>query len=377
MGARIGGGDTTKMLTRIGVLRSIGDAGVAAFRAIRGAALSAVTLATIAAGAPACAADPTSSDFSFLVIGDTPYSSQDEAMLARALPTIREAAYPFIVHIGDYKGGGQQCLDKFDDRMAALIEDLSPTPVFYTPGDNEWTDCDRHVDPETGEKYSDLARLEKIRLRFFETPPAGGDAFDYRRQRAQKENASWTHGGVRFVNLHVTGTNNGRDWVTVDSLTEADLAADRRDAANLEWLTKTFRAARIEGARAIVISMQADVTDIVDKPEDVMCVDAAPSDEHPCDAFTDLRRALRDEAIVFGGPVLLIHGDTAPFTLNQDMAGEDAPNLWRLNATGDAGRNALGARYGVRDVTEVTVTADRRAPFSARGLTTGRRPKKN
>jgi hypothetical protein len=93
-----------------------------------------------------------------------------------------------------------------------------------------------------------------------------------------------------------------------------------------------------------------------------------------CDAFIDLRKAIRDAAIAFGKPTLVIHGDTAPFTLNQDFAGDEAPALWRLNAAGDAGTGITGQFYGTRDVTVVMVNAKSAKPFAARGLVTGKTP---
>lgn len=316
----------------------------------------------------------TGAGFSFIVMGDTPYASADEDMLREAVPAIKDGGFPFAIHVGDYKGGGQQCLQKFDDRFAQLIADLAPVPLFYTPGDNEWTDCDRHTDPETGEKYSDLQRLSIVRQRFAEGEPANGESLVYRRQPALAENATWVFNDVRFLTLHVTGTNNGRDWVTVDALADADAEADRRDGANLAWLAEGFAAAGAENAKAMVIAFQADVTDIGDKPENVMCDGAADSNRHPCDAFTDLRFAIRDAATAFKKPVLVIHGDTAPFTLNQAFAGEEAPNLWRLNAAGDAGTSRLGQRYGVRDVVSVTFNPEAGQPFAARGLLTSAMP---
>ncbi len=253
---------------------------------------------------------------------------------------------------------------------------LAPRPVFYTPGDNEWTDCDRFVDEATGVRYSDLDRLARVRALFFAEPVAAPEALAYRRQEAQPENATWTHGNVRFLTLHVVGTNNGRDWVTGDPLERAREAVAARDAANLAWLADGFEAAAKDRSAAVIIAMQADMTDVKDKPEDEMCTDVASSDDHPCDAFVALRRALADNARGFAGPVLLIHGDTAPFTLNQKIAGEEAKNLWRLNAAGDAGVGRTGFPYGVRDATLVTFDPSVDKPFSARGLVTGKQPKR-
>ena len=310
------------------------------------------------------AADP--SPLEFVVIGDAPYDELDEIMLRKAVKRINGADYPFVIHVGDYKGGRAPCLDVHDEAMATLIESLQPTPVFYTPGDNEWTDCDRHIDPATGERVSDLDRLAKVRGLFAVGTPAGAEAFDYRRQEIMAENATWRHRDVRFVTIHVTGTNNGRDWVAGDDLIAARIAVAARDAANLEWLSAGFAAAKEEGAKALVIAMQGDPTNVKSKPADVMCDTVAPSNKHPCDGFADLRAAIAAGAEAFGAPVLLIHGDTAPFTLNQRLSGEEADNLWRLNAAGD---------IAVRDVTLVQVSPASATPFGARGLLTGRSPK--
>ena len=308
---------------------------------------------------------------SFVVFGDTPYGDVDYPMLEKAVSATHSLDVPFVIHVGDYKGGGAPCTPDHDAFHLSLIASLQPMPVFYTPGDNEWTDCDRFKDKATGKRTSDLDRLEIVREMFFAEPVVVPVAFSYKRQPELVENASWVFDDVQFITLHVTGTNNGRDWVTGDPLERAQAAVDQRDGANRDWLAQTFDAAMAAGARAVVIAMQADMTDIEDKPDDVMCADVAPSDKHPCDGFTVLRAQIRDLAIEFGKPVLVIHGDTAPFTLNQEFSGEEAPNLWRLNAAGDAGIGRTGFPYGKRDVTLVTIDLEAEEVFSARGLLTG------
>lgn len=326
---------------------------------------------------PASSADA----FSFIVVGDTPNGPEDEAMLAEAVPLIKASRTPFVIHLGDYKSGGASCTDDHDAAFATLIEDLKPIPVFYTPGDNEWTDCDRNINEDTGRYYSDLDRLERVRTLFFSEPPGAPDAMQYRRQEAQVENATWTHDGVRFATVHVVGTNNGRNWVVGDSLLRAAEAVAARDAANLDWVEQVFRAARGENARAVIIAMQATPVQVWEPNRDISCnspdVDPIKADGNEvCDGFFDLRVRLRNEALDFGGPVLVVHGDTAPFTLNQDFLGEDAPNLWRFNAAGDAGIGRTGLPYGLRDVSFVTVDPSARAPFSAVALLSGKKPKK-
>jgi hypothetical protein len=315
-------------------------------------------------------AGDASAAFSFILIGDTPYASEDTEMLAKALPLVKVGAFPFIIHVGDYKGGRAPCTRVHDDRQAELIALLAPTPVFYTPGDNEWTDCDRNIDSATGKPYSDLARLAMIRERFFSAPVAAPQSFEVERQSTQPENQTWRYRGVRFATVHVVGTANGRDWVTGDAPAAALSAVNDRDARNFEWMTHVIAKAEGEDASAIVIAMQADMTDLRGKQQGLGC-SSVSQNEGRCDAFVAYRRALHDAAIKTGKPLLLIHGDTAPFTLDQSFAGEEAPTLWRLNAAGDAGTGVTGFSYGVRDLTLVSVDFNASAPFSAKAFLSG------
>ncbi len=335
-----------------------------------------ITLALIAILSASCSTlrTPTQpslpqSEFSFFVMGDSPYTKVDEEMLRKVTPIVKASDAPFVIHIGDYKGGGTECTNSYDDQHDILISNLSPKPVFYTPGDNEWTDCDRNINDVTGKEYSELDRLAKLRKTKFRTLPNGTAILNAKRQSSQVENVTWRYNNVRFATLHVVGTNNGRDQVRGDKLSAAKRAVDLRDRSNSDWLHRVFKRANRESASALVIALHGDITDTDDKPEDLMCTDVSASEEHACDAFTDLRHSIRDHSIKFGKPVLVIHGDTDPFTLDQKFAGEEAENLWRLNAAGDAGPG-----YGVSDITEVLVRLGEPSPFSAKGVMTGKFP---
>jgi hypothetical protein len=341
-------------------------------------ALVAPILATLG-GCATPAPAGSSPSLSFVVIGDTPYDEEDRRMLLdEALPRIRdmaaEGAAPFVIHIGDYKGGGAECTAELDDAFERLRASLAPTPVLYTPGDNEWTDCDRRTDPATGKPYSELQRLALVRQRFLAKPPAGVGGLSYSRQRNFPEHQTWRASGVRFATLHAVGTENGRSFVTGVSDAEGLAEVEAREAAALAWLNRAATAAKRERARALVIAMQADpVAAHDDKTAGSPCTGVS-RERNPCDAFIQLRAALKAAAATFGGPVLLIHGDTDPFTLNQDLMESGSPNLWRLNAAGDAGVGSTGQRYGVRDVTRVTIDPAATPPFAAVGLATGKAP---
>ncbi|NWG93227.1 MAG: hypothetical protein HXY21_12100, partial [Parvularculaceae bacterium] len=80
-----------------------------------GFALSALALAACATEHAATdTAPPADGAFSFVVIGDAPYAPEDEAMLAEAIPLIRDGSYPFIIHVGDFKGGIAPCAAEHD-----------------------------------------------------------------------------------------------------------------------------------------------------------------------------------------------------------------------------------------------------------------------
>ena len=312
---------------------------------------------------------------SFVVIGDVPYDDKDEAMLQEAAGVISpkdgRPAYPFVIHVGDYKASGIPCSESVDDRFSALLEGLSPVPVFYTPGDNEWVDCDRF-------STSELKRLDVLRSRFFSSPPANSAGFGYSSQSDQPENASWHHRGIRFITLHVTGTKNGREWVShpQDDPVAAAQLAGARDAANVEWLEAAFDLAKSENAGAVVVAMQADINILraeyfeQNYEYGTRCAGPATRGERPdkCDAFVAVRDALLSEVGEFGGPVLLIHGDTWPFMLAKVFTeGGAALDLWVLNVAGDA-RCDNGSAESISNATVVTVNLRSSRPFDAARL---------
>jgi len=315
---------------------------------------------------------------SFVVIGDTPYDEKDEIMLRDAITAISpkngRSPYPFVIHVGDYKASSEPCDDVVDARFNSLIEELSPVPVFYTPGDNEWVDCDSFKVKPEAERRSELARLKLIRAKFFTAHPANSAKFSYSSQTIQPENGSWHHARIRFITLHVTGTKNGREMVTFkgDDAVTAGILADARDKANIDWLKKSFGLAKEEDAGAVVIAMQADINILraehfeeryeYGKP----CTGAtknARSDN--CDAFVGLRVALSNEVKNFDGPVLLIHGDTRVFALAKIFTeGGEASDLWSLNVAGDA--KCVNERAeSISNATVVKVNLRSSHPFDA------------
>ncbi len=234
--------------------------------------------------------------------------------------------------------------------------DLRPGWVFYTPGDNEWTDCD---DLDWEPPLSALESLVYLRKLIASRPMKLPDDWYYANQEEQKfpENARWTQGNVMFATVHIVGSNNGRKYIRKDGEKKTLKLVEARDKANLAWLENVFVEARKKKFKsgAVVIATQADVT----KPDHTApCSDSRP---RRCDAFAEFRDKLSRHAARFNKPVLLIHGDTHPFCLDKNFGG--APNLWRLNALGD---------YTGVDATVITVQlGNQEEPFKIEPLITG------
>lgn len=297
--------------------------------------------------------------FSFIAMGDTPYSSTEEELIkSEIIDSIRDYNPPFLAFYGDLKGGGESCTDSLINARHDMIMGILPNRVFYTPGDNEWTDCDRAF---LDKPFSELERLDYLKRVFFSKPMNLPSNWDYASQPNYSENARWMQDGVMFVTLHMVSTNNGRIDILKDDIELALSMVDARDQANRVWMSEAFDMAIKANAKAVVIITQADVTS----------ADGAglcrANNRMQCDAFKSFRQQIRFEAKHFAKrgenrrPVLLIHGDTNPYCLDKSFGGKDAPNLWRLNAWGDFTSPA--------DATIVTVdTNNTLTPFSARTL---------
>ena len=295
----------------------------------------------------------------FIAIGDMPYSELENNKLKGAITqAIANADVPFVVHYGDFKGGSETCTeDLFRERRDDILG-LLPGRVFYTPGDNEWTDCDRAF---LSKPVSELGQLDLLRRLFFATPLALPASWTYARQPLLPENARWVQHGVLFATVHLVGTNNGRKEILRDDPAAALAFVEARDQANRVWLQEAFSQAEAIQAKAVVIITQADVTK---SGGSEACSTANPIN---CDAFAPFRSQLIGHAKSFGGgdqrpkPVLLIHGDTAPYCLDTGFGGDVAPNVWRLNAWGDFQSPA--------DATAITVQPHQiHEPFMARTL---------
>jgi hypothetical protein len=264
----------------------------------------------------------------FVAIGDMPYTDAQAIDLDNEIkPKIRAGGFPFAIHYGDFKSGGDDCNGTELRAAYKQVMDLLPGRVFFTPGDNDWTDCDRN---RLARPISELKRLAELREVFFGESLSIAESIQVRRQKSYPENAMWRFGGIQFLTLHVVGTNNGRIEVKQDDVTTAIAAVWARDTANADWLRRAIEGVEDDQSiEAVIVAMQADPTKINwDEP----CTIDNP---HACDGFMALRNLLISWSAKLEKPMLVIHGDTGDYCVDREFGGSTAPNLWRLNGAGD------------------------------------------
>ena len=134
----------------------------------------------------------------------------------------RLADVEFSVHNGDLKAGNgsepaERQLRRRAVRASARLVRLARAPAMFTPGDNDWTDCDR---PANG-GFNSLERLDHERQVFFSTTYSLGAPSDAsrksRRRRVpghrrpdavRREPPLGACKGVTYATLNVPGSCN-------------------------------------------------------------------------------------------------------------------------------------------------------------------------
>lgn len=282
--------------------------------------------------------------------GDLPYSDvQKSTGVPNLVADMNRQRLTFTVHDGDLKSGSSLCTDSVYYDSKATLNSLD-APAMFTPGDNDWTDCDRGP-------YNSRERLDFERKVLFSTPYSLGQ----HRIRLQVqhppyvENRRWSEGGVTYATLNVQGSCNNLCDVAPDPAEYAD-----RNRADVEWLRQTFAEARARRSAAVMIVWQAnpgwDATDATRAPtRDPKTL--AESDGQP-DGYQELLMALRDETIAFRRPVAVVHGDSHYFRVDKpllDSQGRRIENFTRVETFGDHQEN------GNNDVNWLRVTVDPRS----------------
>ncbi len=296
--------------------------------------------------------------------GDLPYSDvQALTGVPNLIADMNRQELKFTVHDGDLKGGNgtpgsvtpTTCVDALYTQALGFFDSLE-APAVLTPGDNDWTDCDR---PSNG-GFSSLERLDHERVVFFSDTKSLGQHRIHMDVQTEPlclgeagnvpcvENRRWHSGGVTYVTLNIQGSCNNLCDTAPDP---SEWAA--RNAANIAWLHETFLVAVQRYSAAIMVISQANPgwhpfeNDASPRnPVTLVQLDAKP------DGFRAFLLALRAEVIAFGRPVAYVHGDTHTFRIDKplfDAQGRRLENFTRVETFGDNAAN------GTNDVNWVKV----------------------
>lgn len=261
--------------------------------------------------------------FTFALIGDMAYYQEHEPWLENVYAEIgKEPSLAFVAHVGDLSRPVRACTEEVLKLRLSQFNAL-PQPVIFTPGDNDWADCHDKQGVKGGDSLAALARL---RTMFF----AGEESLGKRKMRVTRqslspqyakfrENIRWDISGITFVTLHITGSNNN-----LGRTPENDAEYRERNAANLAWLQQAFAHAKTNGSRAVMIIQQANIFENIPP--------LAGPIEKPS-GFTDTVALIEKETIAFQKPVLLAHGDSHFFRIDNPY--------WRRPPRGQMGTPAL------------------------------------
>ena len=344
---------------------------------------------------------PVQPAVTFAAYGDMPYvvkmpdgRTDDQVLSQDIAPKIRQRDdIPFVIHYGDLGRPEDACSDEWLQKVQTFWQNELIKPVFYTPGDNEWTDCDRpklknpkketdrlqvlrkfffsqpmtakpewrlneirrvlSKTPETGNLTSQLQEIQKV---FTKSPETFSKEWRYETQSTLPENAIWSYNGVLFVTVHMVSTDNGRTEILLDDPVEAIKLVDERDKQNQIWLNRAFDLAKNSDTSAIVVTAQLDPfgAPIAQETSMSRCLSNL--------AYQVFCRQLQTLALGLNKPVLYLHGDTNLYCLDQPF--DQAKNLWRLNAPGD---------FQYIDASIISVFPQNAAqPFKATGLLSGK-----
>jgi hypothetical protein len=258
---------------------------------------------------------PTSSS-TLAVFGDAPYgaNNSDTAAFDATPAFIDEVNHNpkvgLVVHTGDIHSGSQKCTVAYDQSIADLWSAFND-PLVYTPGDNEWTDCQKAKELPGSDFGGDpLQNLAAVRSIFF--PRAGYTLGGNPKQvlsQAQLdtgtdanyvENVMWEQTQTLFVTLNIPGgSNNDADnWYGLSRTQTQTDEITQRTQADLDWLGQAFAQANADGVGGVVIIEQADMWDLDGK---------TPSHIANYKQFID---SIAAHTLAFGKPVLLFNGDS-------------------------------------------------------------------
>jgi hypothetical protein len=299
--------------------------------ALGAAAALALTLAVVALAGNGTPINTGSANaLTLAVYGDAPYGANNADTAAfDATPAFVNAVnhdptVDLVAHVGDIHSGSQKCTTDYDQSVADMWAAYAD-PLVYTPGDNEWADCQKTKEVPGSDFGGDpLQNLAAVRSIFF---PRTGYTLGGRPKQVISqaqvgtgtdanyvENVLWEQSKTVFVTLNIPGgSNNDADNWFGASRTQAqtDEIAQRRQAT-LDWIDYAFNQAQADGAGSVVIFEQADMWDLDSKTSDHIA------------GYTQFVDSIASHTLDFGNPVLLFNGDSHAYRSDNPLV-NDAP----------------------------------------------------
>ena len=279
--------------------------------------------------------------------GDLPYSdAQAQSGVPNLIDDMNDQHLEFTVHDGDLKAGNAitgsvtptNCANPLYAQGLGYLNSLD-APAMFTPGDNDWTDCDR---PSNG-AFNSLERLDYERQVFFSTSKSLGKRT--MKQQVQTdalcmgytvahvpcvENRRWTVKGVTYVTVDIQGSCNNL----------CDTAPRPADDA-------AFADATEHDSAAVMVIGQADpgfdLSDATRAPiRDPKTLAETDANSGALDGYQSFLLELRAQTIAFKKPVVYVHGDSHYFRGDKpllDATGRRLENFTRVETFGDNAAN--------------------------------------
>ena len=256
------------------------------------------------------------STFSFIVMGDIPYSDEEAEILELQFKQLDKTLLDedlFLVHVGDIMSGSadarSNCNIEDYEAFKRMITKFSPLPALVLPGDNDWTDC---TDQDEGWanweenfislEWSWVAQQNLTSTGITRRSSNNNDFFIphiIERQANRQENFSFAHEGVLFIGLNMVSENtSGTEF-------------ENRMEDNTEWVLDQLDKRRGE-LRAVFMFGHAPIEEF----------------------FEDIEEELMEDLGEI--PVVYIHGNGHKWVTSQPF-GDRSP-FWKVQV--DQGANA-------------------------------------
>ena len=284
--------------------------------------------------------------FAFALVGDNPYSAEAYPKFERLIAAVnRQQDLAWVVHVGDVKAGADSCSDQELTARFRLNQRFDP-PLLFTPGDNDWQDCDR---PAAG-GHDPWERLVFLRRLFYPEPSHPVDSampLDSQSSRPEfadvVENAMWQRAGIVFATVHAT------------VFPVPEVAPERPQYlanAAAAWIREAFRRAQTSNAPALFLAMQGDPWVVSGLP--LLVGRACPDCLLPRAGLEWLYPILIEGTRAFGRPVVLAVGDTHVFRVDKPLYDQDGQLVEQFTRV---------ETFGNPNVHWVRVEADPRQPW--------------